>query len=103
MTADHSKNIKMAQNVADKPISALMEGDEAVASIHKVELTGDSFTVNYEGSTSGHFLLNALKFLLPLVLLLVAGILVYVKQNSVLYWLKRTKEKIQEQLKKFQR
>ena len=103
VTADHSKNIKMAQNVADKPISALMEGDEAVASIHKVELTGDSFTVNYEGSTSGHFLLNALKFLLPLVLLLVAGILVYVKQNSVLYWLKRTKEKIQEQLKKFQR
>lgn len=103
VTADHYKNIKMAQNVADKPVSALMEGDETVASIHKVELTGDSFTLNYEGSTSDHFVLNVLKFLLPLILLLVAGILIYIKQNSVLCWLKRTKEKLQEQIKKFQR
>lgn len=80
-----------------------MEGDETVASIHKVELTGDSFTLNYEGSTSDHFVLNVLKFLLPLILLLVAGILIYIKQNSVLCWLKRTKEKLQEQIKKFQR
>lgn len=93
----------MAQNVADKPVSALMEGDETVASIHKVELTGDSFTLNYEGSTSDHFVLNVLKFLLPLILLLVAEILIYIKQNSVLCWLKRTKEKLQKQIKKFQR
>lgn len=103
ISAEDSKKVKMAPNVADKPVSALMEGDEAVASIHKIELTGDAFTLNYKGSTAAHYLLNVLKFLVPILLLLLAGILLYIKQNSVLYWLKKAKEKLLEQLNKLQR
>lgn len=100
VTADSYKEIKMAQNVADKPVSALLDGDETLSSIHKNQITGDSFTLNYKGSTSAHYILNILKFLLPLVLLLLAGIFLYIKQNSVVYWLKRLKDKIQELLKR---
>lgn len=100
VTADSYQEIKMAQNVADKPVSALLNGDETISSIHKNQITGDSFILHYKGSTSAHYILNILKFLLPLVLLLSAGIFLYIKQNSVVYWLKRLKDKIQELLKR---
>ena len=100
VTADSRKEIKMTQNVADKSVAALIDGDETITSIHKNQITGDSFTLDYKGSTSAHYILNVLKFLLPFVLLIMAGIFLYIKQNSVIYWLKKLKEKVQELLKK---
>ncbi|MBS7009772.1 hypothetical protein [Anaerostipes sp.] len=94
------KKIEMAQNIADKPVSALMESNESVASIHKCKLTGDEFTFNYKGNTATHHILNILKFLLPLGLLILSAILLYTKQSSVLYWLKKAKKTIQERFKK---
>lgn len=99
LTANSYKKIDMPQNVADKPVSALMEGEETISSIHKIQLTGDSFTLNYKGSTAAHYVLNILKFLVPLILLVLAGIFLYIKQNSVIYWLKKLKNNITNRIK----
>lgn len=76
---DHTK-----QNTSTKAISSLVQSDENIHDLCDFSLEGDVFKVTYKGSTTSSFWLTALKWILPVFVLILIALFLYRKKEAVI-------------------
>lgn len=74
---------KIKQNTSTKTISGLVDSDENIHDLCDFELTGSNLKLNYHGSTTASFWMNALKWLLPAAVLIVI-ILFFIRKKAAI-------------------
>ena len=84
LTPSENVKDKTKQNTSTKTISTLINSDENVHDLCDFELTGNNFQATYHGSTTASFWMNALKWGLPVVVLLGIILFLYRKKAVVL-------------------
>lgn len=84
LTPSENVKDKTKQNTSTKTISTLINSDENVHDLCDFELTGNNFQATYHGSTTASFWMNALKWGLPVVVLLGIILFLYRRKAVVL-------------------
>lgn len=62
------------QNTSTKAVSTLVNSDENIHDLCDFELTGNHFELNYHGSTAASFWMSAVRWMLPVVILILIGV-----------------------------
>ena len=88
-------------NTATKMISDLVHSDETVHDLCKFSFTGDHLKLTYKGSTTSSFWLNVIKWVLPIVFLLVIGIFLFQKKQVILENLHKLKIYLSKKINDF--
>lgn len=88
-------------NTATKMISDLVHSDETVHDLCKFSFTGDHLKLTYKGSTTSSFWLNVIKWVLPIVFLLVIGIFLFQKKQVILENLRKLKIYLSKKINDF--
>ena len=71
------------QNTLTKTISSLVQSDENIHDLCDFSLNGNVFKMTYKGSTTSSFWLTALKWILPVVILILIALFLYRKKEAV--------------------
>ena len=71
------------QNTSTKAVSTLIDSDENIHDLCDFELTGNHLELNYCGSTSASFWMGALRWMLPVVVLIVIGLFLIRKKVAI--------------------
>lgn len=72
------------QNTSTKAVSSLVNSDENIHDLCDFSLDGNVFKVTYKGSTTSSFWLTALKWILPVVVLILIALFLYRKKDTVI-------------------
>ena len=71
------------QNTSTKAVSALIKSDENIHDLCDFELTGNRLELSYRGSTAASFWMGALRWMLPVVVLIVIGLFLIRKKVAI--------------------
>ena len=71
------------QNISTKSVSALIDSDENIHDLCDFSLDGNVFKIIYKGSTTSNFWLTALKWILPIAILILIVLFLYRKKETV--------------------
>ena len=72
------------QNTSTKAVSSLVNSDENIHDLCDFSLDGNVFKVTYKGSTTSSFWLTALKWILPVFVLILIALFLYRKKEAVI-------------------
>lgn len=70
-------------NTSTKAVSALIKSDENIHDLCDFELTGNRLELSYRGSTAASFWMGALRWMLPVVVLIVIGLFLIRKKVAI--------------------
>lgn len=71
------------QNTSTKSVSSLVNSDENIHDLCNFSLEGNTFNVTYKGSTTSSFWLSTLKWILPVITLILIILFLYRKKETV--------------------
>ena len=71
------------QNTSTKAVSALIDSDENIHDLCDFELSGNHLELSYRGSTAASFWMGALRWILPVVALIVIGLFLIRKKAVI--------------------
>lgn len=90
----------VSQNLSSRQASGLIHSDETVRDLHQYQLTGDHFTVSFQGNLAVSNWTAILKIFIPILLLAVISIFIYVKQSWIILYAQKLKTFIEGHIEK---
>ena len=86
------------QNTSTKAVSALIDSNENIHDLCDFELTGNHLELSYRGSTAASFWMGALKWVLPVVVLIVISLFLIRKKVAIREMFETLKKELAERV-----